>query len=437
MNSVKIFTDQPSARLQYIADVVLKELLGIDFEIINFKNAKLAVNQAGISYSENEVEGSIHIHPSKLLFEHDLRSVEAHLGDDSDRSIPHLLLDEEDFDPFAAAFYLVSRYEEHLPYDEDAHKRFPPEASCLVQLNILHLPLVNYWARELGEQFQARFPTLELKPRSFEFRSTIDVDQVWKYKFKGFKRMFGGLVRDIFTFKEGAFKQRLAILFAGGEDPFFNFNYQNTLHLTHTTDVTYFFQVGRYGAFDKNTSAKKKVFRSLISNLAEKHKLGVHPSYRSNDVEAHRLKSEIDALESITEQKVHLSRQHFLRMKLPTTYKRLIANGITEDYTCGYTSHHGFRAGLASSFLYYNFEKETVTNLRCFPFCLMDVTPLHYYRLQPNQAMNHIDEVLEVVKEVGGLAISLWHNESLSEDDRWMGWRAVYEHMVQKADEMR
>jgi len=41
--------------------------------------------------------------------------------------------------------------------------------------------------------------------------------------------------------------------------------------------------------------------------------------------------------------------------------------------------------------------------------------------------------LIEEVRKVNGTFISLWHNESLSEEKRWKGWRTVYETLIQKA----
>jgi len=37
---------------------------------------------------------------------------------------------------------------------------------------------------------------------------------------------------------------------------------------------------------------------------------------------------------------------------------------------------------------------------------------------------------VDEVKKVNGTFISLWHNESLSNQKRWKGWQQVYESML-------
>ena len=61
----------------------------------------------------------------------------------------------------------------------------------------------------------------------------------------------------------------------------------------------------------------------------------------------------------------------------------------------------------------------------------MDITPLHYFKLTPEQAIEKNRELLKKVKDVNGTFISLWHNESLSGALRWQGgWPTVYEQLI-------
>ena len=88
-------------------------------------------------------------------------------------------------------------------------------------------------------------------------------------------------------------------------------------------------------------------------------------------------------------------------------------------------------AGIASPFYFYDLEKDEATNLLLYPFCSMDITPLHYYQLTPDQAIEKNRELLKKVKNVNGTFISLWHNESLSGRLRWKGgWKKVYEQLI-------
>ena len=48
-------------------------------------------------------------------------------------------------------------------------------------------------------------------------------------------------------------------------------------------------------------------------------------------------------------------------------------------------------------------------------------------KYSPKLAIKIINELKVNVIEVNGQFNSVWHNESLSNQDRWKGWRAVFE----------
>ena len=62
----------------------------------------------------------------------------------------------------------------------------------------------------------------------------------------------------------------------------------------------------------------------------------------------------------------------------------------------------------------------------------MDVTLKNYLHLNPQKAWLLIEELMLEVKRVNGTFISLWHNESLKDSGQWLGWREVFEQILEK-----
>ncbi|MCB9261671.1 MAG: polysaccharide deacetylase family protein [Flavobacteriales bacterium] len=423
---VNIYSEKKTARLQYIIQLIFNELLGLEVKLVDREFENIHIN-----YSHLSDKPGFWIKPDSLLFEEDLEPKNI-TKTEQWHGLETISINQKPFDVFAASFYLVSRYEEYSGFTPDAHNRFSSYDSCLSKLQLLRKPLINQWALKLLEILKTQNPDLKACPRSFEFISTIDIDQAWKYKHKGFFRTMGGLFRDLVTRNFDELSERISVLTGKREDAFFNFDWQNEFHKRFDTKVQYFFQVGKRGKFDKNTSSKNAPFRELIKRLNLSHFVGIHPSYNSNSDVA-RLKNEINTLQNILNQPIDTSRQHFLVHQFPKTYQNLINQGIKNDYTLGYTTETGFRAGIASSFLFFDLTKNEATNLRCFPFCHMDITPLHYDQINLAQAIEEMTELMTEVKKVGGLFVSLWHNESLSENGRWKGWRPLYEATITQA----
>jgi len=63
----------------------------------------------------------------------------------------------------------------------------------------------------------------------------------------------------------------------------------------------------------------------------------------------------------------------------------------------------------------------------------MDGTLKDYMTLSNDEAMEMIKVMIDEVKAVKGTFISIWHNESLSNAQRWVGWDKIYEEMIRYA----
>ncbi len=432
---IKIFPQTKSNRTLFVFDLVFKQFLGIGYEIVSDKES------AHIVYSDTANPLAIYIPIcSDLLNSTGCEPIEVPY---KNSGIDTILFPSENpqpnkwnFDLFAAIFYLVSRYEEYQGFTADAHYRFPPEASILHKTQSFEFPLVNIWVQKLKNELQAKWPELIFNEPKFRFISTIDIDSTFQYKEKGFLWSLSGLLKDIFKGNFEEIKERFLTLSGIKKDAFDVFDKINKLHEEHKTEVIYFFLLADYAAFDKNIDWKNKRQAEVIKQLSKHHSIGIHPSYQSNSQPA-LLPKEIARLKSIIGEKPTLSRQHFLIHQFPQTYQRLIENGITEDYTMGYTSQYGFRCGIASPFYFYDLTKEKATDLLLYPFCSMDITPLHYSQISPQQAIEKNRELLQKIKAVNGTFISLWHNESLSGQLRWKGdWPEVYHQLIADATKL-
>jgi hypothetical protein len=172
----------------------------------------------------------------------------------------------------------------------------------------------------------------------------------------------------------------------------------------------------------------------LIKYIADYNSIGIHPSFRSNS-QPEQLKKEITRVSKVLKRNITNSRQHFLKLTFPETYRRLIENDITDDYTMGYSSDVGFRASICTPFYFYDLEREMPSKLKIHPFAVMDATLRYYMRVKPDKALSHIEPLIKEVRAVNGTFISLWHNESLSNMHPWDGWQNIYADMVKLAHE--
>ncbi len=177
---------------------------------------------------------------------------------------------------------------------------------------------------------------------------------------------------------------------------------------------------------------QERNFNHSLNNIADYNEVGIHPSYASNLLTS-RIRLEQSRLQKIIKRNVKSSRQHFLKLIFPDTYRNLIECDITDDYTMGFASEAGFRAGTCSTYRYYDLEYECVAPLKIHPFVVMDATLRFYMKVQPEEVMSYVGPLIREVKNVQGTFTLLWHNESLGGKKPWEEWQDVYEEIVKAA----
>jgi hypothetical protein len=433
---IHIFTSKITPRVEFAFQLIFKIILN---EEVDFHSNELAFSEIDgikLNYSNNMNLDGLSIKPVSLLFETDIREQKLVFSDWEETNGP-FKIDQSivPFDVFAASFFFATRYEEYLPSPLDKHDRFLPENSILTQKSLLEKPIINIWANKLADIIENNHPEFRFNRSKFEYCPTIDIDNAWAYQHKGVFRTILSTLKDVAKRDWHGLGNRYSVFLRHKKDPFDNYDFLLDLFEEYQMQPKFFFLLNYKGKEDKSISYKNIHFRNLIRTISDRYTVGIHPSYASNKKDD-QLKKEINRLQTIITKPVELSRQHFLKLNFPSTYARLIGQGIVADYTLGYASLLGFRAGIATPYPFFDLQENRTTNLTLYPFQVMDVTLAQYQKLSPEEAISTIKKLMAETHQVGGLFVSLWHNESLSNEGNWKGWRKVYTEMTQLAAEL-
>ncbi len=426
-----VYTHKITPRLNYIFKHFFVRILQIPVTFSTKVDEFVAHNGPKITYSKNPLGSEFFIRSHDLLFDQGINDIDINISnwEDVPCFFPAGEVSSIPFDIFAASFYLISRYEEYLPHVQDIHERFPADESLAFKNGFLEKPVVDIWAYKFLELLKEKFPLYNYSKRDYNLISTIDIDTAFAFKHKGIVRSIGGYINDIIHFRFVNLWYRLLTNLNFKEDHYDTFSEILKIKKEHKVNTLFFFLIGDYTTFDKNISFSNSKFKSLIKSVADYAKIGLHPSYFSikND---EKLKKEKLRLESIINTPIVFSRQHYLRLIIPETYQNLIDLDIEEDYTMGYAKYVGFRASTCTPFYFYDLDFEIQTPLKLFPFAFMDVTLKDYMHLSNEESLAKILALKNEVKKVNGTFISLFHNETLSENDKWRGWNSIYKIMV-------
>jgi len=427
-----IFVPEITPRIEYSFEFIFHTILGVEVGYTSNQNEFIHSRLPKINYSSSNFSSGLFMKAHSLLFEKSILKQEIteieylnlrmFFPSSSDSFLP--------FDPFACIFYLLTRYEEYLSETTDDHERFSDSENILVKLDLYHKPVVDQMAYLIAEKLSSQFPEFKIRPRSFQFLTTIDIDNAWAFRNKSLAVSLGSVLKAAIHGQFNELKQRFAVLLGLQNDPYNTYKYILETYNGLSDHLQFFFLIGNRGAYDKNISHRNEAFRQLITNISSFCEVGIHPSYASNH-KPWLFEKEKERLEDIIRKPVTQSRQHYLKLRFPNTYQNLYKSNITDDFTMGFASLAGFRAGTCTAFPFFDLSRNRNTELMIHPFQVMDVTLKNYLQLTPEVAWLLIEELMTEVKKVNGTFISLWHNESLGDSGQWPGWHKVFEKMTQ------
>jgi hypothetical protein len=420
-----IYAEQTGSRFRYMVDTIIDGavITGSMDEVIAFDGIK-------INYSARQFDQKVfRIIPQGLLYETGIVTQSINCSEWKGLKVFFKNAGDLPFDIFSAAFYLLSRYEEYLPHEPDEYGRYDHINSLAYKEGFLRIPLINLWVQQLEKELKSYFPdqAFRIPHSAFRFIPTYDIDMAYAYKHQPVWKNIFGFYRDLLQGKFEQVMERGNVYSGRKQDPFDVYDWLDMLHETYRLKPIYFFlTILKRGIYDKNLSAGNRGLQKLYQRISTKNITGVHPSWQSGTDEW-LLEKEIGTLQKIIQQPVRISRNHYLRFTIPSTYRRLIAAGIGEDYSMAYGNVNGFRASYALPFYWYDLEHEKQTGLQIHPFCFMEATTSFNQRMTAVQAGEELQYYYDTVQSVGGEFISLFHNHFLTEQAEWAEWRTMYE----------
>ncbi|QQS30508.1 MAG: hypothetical protein IPM47_06105 [Sphingobacteriales bacterium] len=166
-----VYTNKITNRVRYIFEHIFKNLLGINMSITTDKEEFLAFEGAKLNYSSRRFDEELFFYASPLLFERGIKQQRLKIEDYEGTKIFFIGKNNSHlpFDPFAASFFLISRYEEYLPSEKDKYGRFKPENSVAFKNDFLHLPVIDMWVNLFAQHASATFPRPAVQQKEIPF----------------------------------------------------------------------------------------------------------------------------------------------------------------------------------------------------------------------------------------------------------------------------
>ena len=420
MTSQKIivFVDEINERLKFTFDVLF-ESKGIEIQLINDSVLFEQSSDVKLVYSDYPFS-SVYptISPSNLLFENNIRNT---VPKKATWNGEEVLLFDKKADIIASAFYILSLYHEYGNVKKDHHDRVVGAGNFLAINGWLRKLIIEEWAQLILNFInQKNSVQFEFQKLNFEIVPTFDIDHAYAYKYKSALHTMGSKMKDLVRFDQARIKERKLVLQGLIKDPYDTYD-QIKIIKEKGFKVILFWLLGNYSEYDRNLSWTNSFQKRLIRSLAIDMEIGLHPSYGSNQMLG-ILADEKQRLETILDQKVFKSRQHFLKLNIQSTYSTLLQNGFTDDYSLVYHDLPGFRAGIARPFPWFDLNKNKISALTLHPVTYMDATYKNYLKMSVEEAKADLQVLAKEIKKYGGNLIAIWHNESIGDYRDWKGW---------------
>lgn len=432
MDNILIYCDKKTARILYIFKYIFEARLSLRPAFTSDQQYYIQYDAPKLTYHSEPLDDSPWIRCQSLLFESNIspQDIEIHIVSNQIYFYKtQTTFEKTTFDLFAATFYLISRYEEYFSdIQEDQHTRFISTQSIAYKNNFLDIPLIDFWIKGFAQDLLKKYPTLNISTKRYAFKATFDIDLAWKYLNKPIYKTIGGLIRDTAKFKFGCIIERIKVLLGLESDAYYSFSEIKNTIKSYRLSPIFFFPTSDPSKYDKNLAHSNQPYQALINDINASYEIGLHPSYSSLEYPRLLLK-EKNRLEKISSSKIHKSRFHFLRFKLPYSYQSLLATDIREDYSMGYPDQIGFRASTSHAFPWFDLENNEATLLTVQPFAIMDVSLKNYLNLKPDEALKKCQEIIDTCKSADGQCTIIWHNNSFDSKE-WKGWETVFNHIA-------
>jgi len=297
---------------------------------------------------------------------------------------------------------LFTRKEEIEPSFRDQYERFPFYASS--SRNVFE-PHVSKYLIEHG--YHVDYP--EDKP--FAVCLTHDIDQIYTSIFEkedsANKHLIQGSLRGVM---HSLWQMR------SKKVPLWNFNDILALEERYGAKSSFYFMAENEGELDYLYPIEDcgSVLGDIIDYGCEVGLHGGHTSY----LHPEEMKFKKERLEKLLNKKVIGYRNHFLRFKVPETWEYLHEAGFLYDVTFGYADCVGFRNGMCHPFKPFNLKTGKNIEILEIPLTIMDVTFIHYMRLDKRKSWEITKKIIDTVMQYNGVLTLLWHNAYLIGEQR-------------------
>jgi hypothetical protein len=341
-------------------------------------------------------------------------------------------------DVFGSAFAMLTRYEEAIPGERDSFQRYPAANALAVREGFLRTPIVDAYVELLWAALHRLWPRLTRRPREYRVLLTHDVDDPLSTLGRSRALLARQLLGDVARRRDvGLLLRRARALndLRRGRldgDPHNTFDLLMDVSERHGLRSAFYFlskndvdtHGGRFDLFDHLW------VRRLMGRVHRRgHEVGFHAGFGTFR-DAGWTAQEFGRLREVAEregvrQDEWGGRQHFLQWANPDTWRNWTDAGLAYDCTLAFSEDVGFRTGTCHEYPVFDLLARRPLTLRERPFQVMDVTLFRYLGLSPDEAYAAVLDIARACRRFRGDLGILWHNDEVLRTARQKRWYAA------------
>jgi len=338
---------------------------------------------------------------------------------------------ETNADVVASAFFLLTRYEEILNCSANTEGFACRQTDWLTGHGLADKPLVDEYRRLIEVWMEVLGYEANPPDERFGILPTHDIDWLIKHRTWGLSAKAVGLRALVYRRPAQALREAaeaLWIRFGQHDDPYYRaVEWLMDLSGRYGWTSHFFFMTGGESRHDAFYPIGHPLVREACQRIVTAgHRIGLHPSYESY-TDPQVILAEKQVLEQVTSQTVSGGRQHFLRFKVPDTWRHYAQAGLTYDSSFGYSGRNGFRCGTCRPFVAFDAVREELIPVVEYPLIVMDVCITRRADWSAERMAEEIIRYGRITREFSGVLTILWHNS-----ESWPTARKAYEQAVEE-----
>jgi len=321
--------------------------------------------------------------------------------------------------------WFVSRAEEYEPFHADIHGRFPRSAALAEKLGVMEQPVADCLVLRLRRAIElaaqaARLSTRPCLPwpdgKRFAVCMTHDVDHAIGRSPWLIVRKFGAALLSLAKGDGANFRRRVSdgigFIRGGRHSPYWLFQPMAELEASLGIRSAFYLMphlgetVREGDRRDNHYDLRRKDILELFRGLAAQGwELGLHTTYPAHD-SATGHHQDWQRLRDILGENVTPvgGRSHYLRFRVPETWRRSADAGMQYDATLGWASGWGFRSGTC-------WPHRPFDRLAGQPISIWDLG-MHIMDVaiaDSDALVASVEQLLDRARAVGGCACLLFH----------------------------